>query len=127
QTFNRTRAFALIEYKLYTTSNGVSARSGQCTQVTSQSRSNGVSVPCLRKSQTAPMLAVAMRTDNWPRNSDASMMSSLNFARSFLTSGCAAASVGFGPSSFFLTGAFGVPAGVGVAAPFAVAAALVAA
>src|SRR5205085_12635479 len=56
------------------------------------------------------------------------MMSSLNFARSFLTSGCADASVGFGPASFFLTGAFGAPAGAGVGvAPFVVAAALVAA
>src|ERR1051325_6712727 len=46
-------------------------------------------------------------------NSDASPIASPNFAFSFLTSGWSAASVGFGPSSFFLTGGFGAPAPAG--------------
>src|SRR6185436_1718225 len=47
--------------------------------------------------------------ESCPINSDASPIASLNFSLSFLTSGCSAASVGFGPSSFFLTGGFGAP------------------
>src|ERR1051326_3015434 len=44
-------------------------------------------------------------------NSDASPIASPNFDFSFLTSGWLPASVGLGPSSFFLTGGFGAPAG----------------
>src|ERR1041384_4192570 len=51
--------------------------------------------------------------ESCPINSDASPIASPNFAFSFLTSGCPLASVGLGPSSFFLTGGFGAPAAAG--------------
>src|SRR5712691_6303075 len=57
----------------------------------------------------------SIRIESWPRNSLASITAPSHVARSFFTSGCADASVGFGPSSFFFTGAFGAPGAAGAA------------
>src|ERR1044072_7353073 len=57
------------------------------------------------------MFSAATVTEILPMNSDAAPIASPNFDFRFLTSGWSAASVGFGPSSFFLTGGFGAPAG----------------
>src|SRR6185369_1998137 len=54
-------------------------------------------------------------TESCPINSTASPIASPNCAFSFLTSACSLASVGLGPSSFFLTGGFGAPAPAGCA------------
>src|SRR5215212_6594747 len=59
------------------------------------------------------MRAPSTVTESCLINSSASPIASPNCAFSFLTRGCALASVGFGPSSFFLTGGFGAPAPAG--------------